>query len=359
MIFRRALLREFANVAGAVFVALFAILLTTTLIRLLGQAAGGRVASEAVLALLGFGALNYLPIMLSLTLFVSILLTLSRSYRDSEMVIWFSSGQSLTAWVRPVVAFALPLVVVIALLSLHLSPWAREKSAEYQQAIIAREETAQLKPGTFRESNNGERVFFAEAIAQDVSSVSNIFVSSLQHGRLGVMVSREGFQETTERGDRFVVLTEGRRYEGLAGTPEYRVMEFARYAVRIDTKESRAPDKSPRRATLWELIAEPTDPNLGELLWRIAIPLQALTLSLLAIPLSFVNPRAGRANNLILAILTFVVYGNLINLSQAWVAQGKLAFAIGLWAAHVVMFALLILLFYRRISVYSWFRRRV
>jgi lipopolysaccharide export system permease protein len=102
MIFQRAAQREFAQTAMAVFVALFAILLTTQLIRLLGKAASGATATEAVVALLGFAALNYLPVLLSLTLFISILLCLSRSYRDSEMAIWFSSGVPLTAWMKPV-----------------------------------------------------------------------------------------------------------------------------------------------------------------------------------------------------------------------------------------------------------------
>ena len=114
MIFHRAALREFTQTAVAVFVALFAILLTTQLIRLLGQAAGGKIASEAVVALLGFGALSYLPVILSLTVFVAILLTLSRAYRDSEMVVWFSAGLSLTAWVRPVLRFSLPIIGAIA-----------------------------------------------------------------------------------------------------------------------------------------------------------------------------------------------------------------------------------------------------
>jgi len=354
MIFRRAVVRECANVAGAVFVALFAILLTTTLIRLLGQAAGGKLASEAVLALLGFGAINYLPIILSLTLFISVLLTLSRSYRDSEMIIWFSAGQSLTAWVGPVMLFALPLIVMVAVLSLFLSPWALSKSAEYRQAMSQREEMSQIKPGAFREA--GSRVFFIEGITADELAVKNIFVSSTQHGRLGVMVSREGTQETLANGDRFAVLLKGRRYEGTPGSAEYRVMEFERYAVRIETREARAVEESPKTAFLTDLLRNPTDANKAELLWRLAIPLQALNLVLIAVPLSFVNPRAGRGNNLLLAILTFLIYGNLINVSQAWVAQGKLAFGIGLWAAHLLIFVILVVLFLRRIAVYSWRR---
>jgi lipopolysaccharide export system permease protein len=111
MIFQRAVRREFSHAAAGIFIALFAILLTTQLIRLLSEAARGGVEPGAVAALLGFAALNYLPILLSLSLFISILLTLSRSYRDSEMVVWFSSGLSLTAWIRPVLSsFPLGLV---------------------------------------------------------------------------------------------------------------------------------------------------------------------------------------------------------------------------------------------------------
>src|SRR6201987_3525329 len=107
MIFHRALLREFAGLAGAVFMTLFAISLTTRLIRLLGQAAGGKIPSDAVVAFLGFFALGTLPILLSLTMFIAVLMTLTRSWRDSEMVIWFGAGQSLTAWLKPVLIFAL------------------------------------------------------------------------------------------------------------------------------------------------------------------------------------------------------------------------------------------------------------
>jgi lipopolysaccharide export system permease protein len=97
MIFRRALQRELASVAGATFTVLFSILVTWTLIAILGKAAGGKVASSDVLALIAFAVLNYLPTILILTSFISVLVVITRSYRDSEMVVWFASGQSLRA----------------------------------------------------------------------------------------------------------------------------------------------------------------------------------------------------------------------------------------------------------------------
>ena len=151
MIFQRATRREFTHSAAGVFVALFAILLTTQLIRLLGEAAQGSIAPEAVVALLGFSSLSYIPTLLSLSAFIAILLSLSRSYRDSEMVVWFSSGQSLAAWVRPVLVFIVPLVFAIAALSLFVSPWALSQSAEYRGNLDNRKDAGQASPGTFQE----------------------------------------------------------------------------------------------------------------------------------------------------------------------------------------------------------------
>jgi lipopolysaccharide export system permease protein len=155
-----------------------------------------------------------------------------------------------------------------------------------------------------------------------------------------------------------VVLEHGRRYEGEPGKPEYRVTEFRSYAIRIETAEGETLQDTPKTLPPWDLMKAPTPANLGELVWRLGLPLAALNLALLAIPLSFVSPRAGRTNNLILAILSYLIYNNLLSVSQAWVSQGRLPFDVGVWVVHVAMFLLLVALFYRRILIVSWLRSR-
>ena len=356
MIFRRALLREFTQTAVTVFVALFAVLLTTQLIRLLNEAAGGMLASQAVVALLGFGAINYLPVVLSLTVFIAVLLTLSRWYHDSEMTIWFSSGLPLTAWIGPVMRFALPLVLAIAALSLFLSPWALTKSAEFRQRMDKRDDMSQISPGVFNEAAGAERVFFVEGMSGVEGRVKNIFVSSTQNGRVGVMAAAQGHTEVAANGDRFLVMEHGRRYEGTPGNPEYRVMEFGRYAVRIEPVEARGIAQTPGNMPFPELLRMRTAANLGEIVWRTGIPLAALMLALLAIPLSFVNPRAGRTTNLVFAILIYMIYNNLISVSQAWVRQGRLSFEVGIWGVHALMFVLLLAMFWHRLTLVKWWR---
>lgn len=358
MIFDRAARREFVHAAAGISVALLAILTSTQLIRLLNDAAGGRIAPEAVLALLGFAALNFMPVLLSLTLFVAILLSLSRAYRDSEMAVWFSCGQPLTAWLRPVMKFAVPVVLAIAVLSAFLSPWANYKSAEYKERLSARNDTSQVSPGAFREVRKGARVVFVEAVADDASVVRNVFVASMLQGRLGVVMAATGHEEYAANGDRFMVLENGRRYEVEPGTPEFKVMQFERYAFRTEDAQAKPAEGLPNRMPLWDLLADDSDANRGELLWRIGMPVSAFVLALLAIPLSFVNPRAGRSANMLVAILIYAIYSNLISVSQAWVAQGKLSFWIGVWAAHALMLIPLGLLFYRRMVVRMPWQRK-
>lgn len=356
MIFDRAIRREFTQSAAGVFIALFAILLTTQLIRFLGEAAQGSIAPEAVVALLGFSALHYIPTLLSLSAFIAILLALSRSYRDSEMVVWFSSGVSLAAWIRPVLVFILPLVVAIGALSLVVSPWALTKSAEYRGNLDTRRDAGQATPGAFQESSSGDRVIFVEAVADDESYVKNVFVTSVQNQRLGVTMAARGRQEIATNGDRFLVLENGRRYEVEPGTPEFRVLEYARYAIRVETKEARGIEKTPRNTPTQELVENDQPRYRAELLSRLSVPISAVILALLAIPLSFVNPRAGRSANMLLALFSYLVYSNLLTISQAWVASGRISFIAGLVTVHLLMLCLLPLLFYRRIAILSFAR---
>ena len=355
MIFRRALQREFTHVAAAVFIALFAILLAVVLIRLLGQAAGGRVPANAVMALIGFDSLGSLPIVLTLAVFVGVLLTLSRCYRESEMVVWFASGLPLTAWIRPVLMFALPLALVTGGVTLFLGPWAHQKSVEYRKRLESRDDTERIAPGVFRESRKGRRVFFVEASSG--GKVHNVFFREERPDKLVVVGASEG-QIVESNGDRYVELMHGRQYEGKPGTTEYRVSSFERYRVRLESGSVVGGElKAKSRSTL-ELMRLRDGRSMGELSFRVSMPIASILLVLLAIPLSFVNPRVGRNDSLLLAIFVYLVYYNAILVCQSWVQQGRLSFLTGVIAPHVLAGSVLVFLFYCRMVVKPFWHRR-
>lgn len=271
------------------------------------------------------------------------------------MVVWFSSGIGLTRWLRPVMWYALPVVGMIALMSLVLSPWALSKADQFKQQLDSRGDVAAAQPGMFRESKQADRVFFLDNIDTRSGRVGNIFVQSNQNGKMGVMIAKEGMQEVAPNGDKFVVMMNGTRYEGMPGQPDYKVAEFERYAIRLEAAESKVDENRKALTTLY-LIQHPTTWNLSELEWRLGLPISALVLAILAIPLSFVNPRAGRSLNLIMAVVIYMLYNNMISVTNAWVGLGKIGPGIGLWGIHVLMMLVTVAWFYKRLSVYSWRR---
>jgi lipopolysaccharide export system permease protein len=354
MIFQRALRRELVSTAGAVFTTLFTITITVMLIKILGQAAGGKVASQDVVALIGFAALKYLSIILILTGFISVLVVVTRSYQDSEMVVWFASGLSLSRWIAPVLSFGGPIVILTTILSFVVTPWANRQSAEFRERFEKREDIAKVAPGKFQESSSADRIFFVESVSGDASKVKNVFVNTIQNGRTSVVVAKEGTIAFDERGDKFLVMNQGRRYDGVPSQSDFRVMEFERYGVLV-SRQSQAlvGDTTARSLPTPALLANLNNFNSAELLWRLSLPLMALLLMLLAIPLGFVNPRGGRSANLLIALLVFIVYSNMINVFQAAVMQQRMSFGAGWWPLHLVAALLTMLLFSWRLFVNS------
>ncbi|MBP0596620.1 LPS export ABC transporter permease LptF [Herbaspirillum sp. LeCh32-8] len=355
MIFQRAFRRELTSTAGAVFTTLFTITLTVMLIKILGQAAGGQVASQDVIALIGFQSLNYMPVILILTGFISVLLVMTRSYQESEIVVWFASGLSLTRWIRPVLLFGWPIVLLVATLAFVVTPWANQQSAEYRQRFEKREDIARVSPGKFQESASANRIFFVEGITGDASKVRNVFVNTVSaDGKNSVVVAKEGETVVDADGEKFVVMSKGRRYDGNPSLPDFQMVDFERYGLLIGNQsQSAAGDRSARAMQMRELVASSDNYARGELLWRVALPLMSLALMLLAIPLSFVNPRAGRSLGLVVALLLFVVYSNTVSVFQASVAQGRSSFMAAWWPVHLVVALLIIGMFALRLNINS------
>ena len=352
MIFQRALRRELASVAGATFTVLFTIFVTWTLISILGKAAGGKVASADVVALIVFAVLNYLPTILILTSFISVLMAVTRSYRDSEMVVWFASGQSLVRWIYPVLTFGLPLVVLTAALSMVATPWAKMKSTEFIQRFEKREDLKKVSPGQFKESTSANRVFFVEGASGGSNVVQNVFVNTIEKDGNTVVVAKEGVIEADGKGGQFLVLKNGRRYQGVPGQADFQSMEFERYSMRVTTRVPvLGADMPVDTLSTPALLAAPNRFTNAELLWRLSSPIMCVVLMLLAIPLGFVNPRAGSSANLILSMLIFITYSNLVKLTEASVKQGKAQFGMAWWPLHLVVALCVLGLFAWRLNV--------
>jgi lipopolysaccharide export system permease protein len=345
MLFDSSLRRDLSRTFGATLVVILTIVLTMMLIRTLGQAALGRISPQDVVLLLGFYALGHLPTMLSLSLFIAVVATLSRMYRDSEMVIWFGSGVGLTRFVRPVLRVSWPVLLVVGLLALFVWPWVNKHSTEMRERFEQRSDLSRVAPGQFQTSRDGQRVFFIERASEDGHDGRNVFILSKQGENESVTAARSGHIENTPQAS-YLVLDRGQRNEQNLKTNEKTVSRFESYRVQAGQRALSSVDNLPPKARRTiELLRVPEPRAQGELTWRLGLTLGAANLLLLAIGLSATQPRRASNWNLLFALLAFVIYFNLINLSQAWVASAKMGMGLALVLIHgsILLLALALL----------------
>jgi lipopolysaccharide export system permease protein len=358
-LFKRSVVSEITSHAGVVFSTLLVVWLSVLLVRLLGEAAGGSIGPDVVLGLAAFSTITALPTILSVALFIAVLTTVTRNYRESEMVVWFASGLSLADWLRPVMRVAIPVAALVAVLTLVASPWAYRQIGEYRERFEQRSDLSKVTAGQFGESQDGARVFFAEEPANPGDELGHVFVRAIDPEWLSVLTAASARTETEPNGDRFLVLSAGHRYDLKPGSAEFRMVNFGQYGVRLESKSTTDPaadaraaaERSSKARGTVQLMEDNTTNSWSQVMWRISLPLAALNLAIMAIPLGAVNPRLGRSGDLLIAGLVALLYMNLINLFRAWIGDGRIPFGVGWWLIHAVVLACAALLLLRRLRV--------
>ena len=333
MLFDSSIRKELARSFGATLLVLVTVVMTMMLIRMLGQAAKGVISPSDVLLVMGFTVIGYLPMILTLCLFIAMVGTLSRMYRDSEMAIWMSSGQGLGSLLRPFLRFAWPIVAAVAGLALVAWPWSNQQVLQLRAQFEQRSDLDRIAPGEFQESSDGSRVFFIDKDSVSQEAARNVFVVESRDNRQFV-TSAQSAQVEQHGGQRFVVLHHGQRVESDFQTGNTKLTQFESYRIQLRADEDAIAQFSTRAIPSWQLwdATEPT--HRAELAWRLSLPLQGLSLIFLALALTRVNPRVGKSSSLLLALLVFIVYYNLLNTGQSWVAAGRVGMPGFLLALH-------------------------
>ncbi|MFT7724579.1 MAG: LPS export ABC transporter permease LptF [Roseateles sp.] len=334
MLFDSSTRSELARSFGVTLVVILTIMLTLTLIKTLGQAAGGNVAPQDVVLLMGYATIAHLATMLTLALFIAVVLTLGRLYRESEMTIWFASGIPLSRFVRPVLRMAWPVLLAIIVLELVVWPWGNRNSAELKERYQKRGDLSRVAPGQFQSSRDGSRVFFIERDGDDATVGRNVFILANQHERESVTTASRG-RLLMEGGDRYLVLDHGQRNETQLRTGEKSLARFEQYQVLTDTQVLANASQLPPKATpTLELLHSPNPKHRGELAWRLGMILGGINMAFLGVGLAASNPRRANNWNLLFALLAFVVYFNLITVTVSWVGNGRASLSHALAGLH-------------------------
>lgn len=349
----RYISRELLLTLLAVTLVLMLILLSGTLARLLGKAAEGAIPNDVIWSMLMFTGARYLILLVPLSLYLGVLLTFSRLYKDNEMASLAACGVGYKRLYRPLLMVALPTTALLFYLTLFVMPWVAQQSEALKSKIESRSELSGLIAGRFNESRKDGAIMFMQSQSEDGKHMNEIFMQQVIKKSPKLKVDQVESARTARRfrdsqGRDFILFEHGQQHEGKAGRKDFRITTYEKKGVYLpeDKLDNRlSPKKAVDSLTLWN--SDRADYR-AELHWRLSLPIGAFLLAILALPLSHTTPRKGRYSKLALAILIYLIYSNLLGVGQTWVETNKVPSWIGIWWVHG--FAVLLI-------VYWWIRR--
>lgn len=336
----RLFITQLSKMMLGVMTVLSVILLSQRLVRLFSKVTAGELSTDAVLSLITFNTLLLVIKILPVALLLSILLVLGRMYRDHEMTALFSAGVGLTRIYRAVFIFVMPLFVLTLYLSLMVTPMLMQEIERVKTSDQSNLDIRGIAEGRFNEYSRGDLVFYVEKITDD-DKMHNVFIQNRQHGKLGITASKSGeIMVDPETGDRFIILNDGNRYEGVPGQADYKVTKFKQYGVVVAEKSDLTVKFSTKEMSTSKLMDMDSPRAVSELQKRWSLPLALISFALLVVPISKVSPRAGMYGNLLIALLVYIIFENFMNLSHSWLVRGVIPSWIGVWWVHLGMIGL-------------------
>ncbi len=351
----RYLARELMWSFTAAVLILLLVTVGATVADLLAKIARGRVAADLLFALIGLRTVDTLSLLVPLAAFLGVQMAYGRLYRESEMAVFAASGLPVTGLLRPLALFGVPLAIGIGLVSFWLAPAAVRQAQTLQEEASRSLIVAGLEPGRFVELPKNDGVMYVEQMNADGTKFRKLFLESERTNardastNINIVTATSGeLFHDADGAQRFLGLNDGFRVEGTLGQDNWRLMRYARNDIQLpDNDTDTTPDSVKRSAPTGVLWTSADPVERVELQWRLAAPVSVLVLVLLGLPLAKGSPREPRYARLLIALLAWFVYYNLLALDRSWLTQGKLNLHLGFWWVQIPAAAIALYLIWR------------
>jgi len=318
---------------------------------------------KELMPLVGFNMLRDIPIILTLSLFLSIIITLSQLYKNSEAVVMNSIGlgdKNFINLIKPIVFFTF---IIIFYLTIFAVPWAKQQKSDAEDETVNASEFSFITEGKFESFKNGEIIFYAsESKVNDIVGEQNmeeIFIYALDNENPVIVLASEAKKYTDSRSESiYLRLKNGSRYEGLPGSNNINILNFEKYDLEIvsgDVQKSISSFSGIEEKNTIDLLREGGIKANAEIQWRISQPISVLILSIFGVFLGKSSPRTGKGINLIIGIVVFMLYNNALLIAKSAIESGQLSPLIGMWSVHLVLLLILIIFYQFRQGKVAYF----
>lgn len=353
MLIFRYLAREVFVALASLTTILMLIFMSNQFVKYLNRAASGNIPVVIVMKLMMLELPTLIGLLLPLGFYVAILVAYGRLYAESEMTVMRGCGYSSAQLLRHTLIMASVVAVLVGAIMIWASPLIATERARLLESSGIKTMIQTLVPGRFQSISQGKKVFYVESMSRDHNEAEHVFLArqSMKNERLqwDILWAKKAYAETDpQTNESYIVLQDGREYEGVPGRADYRVAEFGSYKARLPhpVVSIKNDIRTEKTANLLPYLNADRS-KAAELQWRLSVPVMVMVLTLIAVPLSKVNPRSGKFAKLLPAIVIYIIYANFMFIGRDAMIDGKVPVWIGMWWLHLSFFALGLFLVWR------------
>ncbi len=354
MLVFRYLAKEVFTTLLALTSILLLIFMSNQFVRYLAKAASGKIPVGFIFKLLALELPMLIGLLMPLGFYIALLLAYGRLYAESEMTVLHACGYGPPKLLKHSLLMASGVALTVLAILLWVNPEIAVERTKLLRSTGIQVLIQTLEPGRFGSLPGEEAVFYVEHMQREHMNARGIFLARLdkkkrEKGWDVLMADKARIEINPKNNAHELVLIDGRAYQGVAGEADYRVVKFSRYETPLPEPVivPKAGDmRAVKTGDLWPLSSnEPA--KAAELAWRFSIPLMVLILTLIGVPLSRVNPRAGKYARLLPAILLFILYADFMFVARDAIASGKIAWWLGMGGLHGSMLLIGVWLIWR------------
>jgi lipopolysaccharide export system permease protein len=328
------ILKSFLFSFFSVISVLILVIVGRLFVKLLEYVVEGRFEIDMVFSLLFLSTSKSIILLLPFAIMLSLIISLSRFYRDSEIFALKASGYYKTTFTKIFYFIAIPSFLIIFILNIFISPYLITEIQKKKIEAATTSEIGLQNPGKFIQMKDKNWIIFVEEIENDISK--RIFIKSSENNKISIETAEEG-DEYIEEGIRRLVLKNGQRYTGSPGTGNFQVMKYDVHEIKL---LNASPDFSLnyRMKNIFDLLSDQNRAlSTAEIQWRLFAPISVVILILFAFVFGDVAPRQNKYSNLLSAIIIYFLYSNLVIVSVNQVQKESYIFAlIGTWWVHIL-----------------------
>jgi len=308
---------------------------------------------QELIPLISFNMIRDVTLIITLSFFLAIILSISQLYKNSEAIVMNSMGlgdKHFVVFIQPTVLLTF---IIITFLTIYAVPWAKQQKNIVEEETKNASEFSFITKGEFEEFKQGDIVFYAsESKTLDTLGEQNleeIFIYSTNEEKPMIVLASEARKYIDPRtNSTYLRLKDGIRYQGIPSDENISILNFDLYDLEIISGELQKSlaiyTKIEGKSTV-DLIKEGGSYANAELQWRLSQPITILILSFFGIFLGKTSPRGGKGVNLLIGIIVFMLYNNGLLVAKRAIELEQINLLTGFLGVHLLVLMLLILLY--------------